>query len=56
MKDIRLLLLFIPVAVAAEFLHRGELVIFVASALAIHSHRRAAGRGDDKPHCARRRY
>ncbi len=35
MKGIRLLLLFFPVAVAAEFLHWGDLVIFAASALAI---------------------
>ena len=35
MKGIRLLLLFFPVAVAAEFLHWGDLVIFGASALAI---------------------
>lgn len=35
MKGIRFLLLFFPVAVAAEFLHWGDLVIFAASALAI---------------------
>ena len=35
MKGIRLLLLFFPVAVAAELLHWGDLVIFAASALAI---------------------
>ncbi|MBE2240460.1 MAG: calcium/proton exchanger [Caldilineaceae bacterium] len=35
MKGIRLLLLFFPVAVAAELLHWGDLVIFATSALAI---------------------
>ncbi len=35
MKGIRWLLLFFPVAVAAEFLHWGEMVIFVTAALAI---------------------
>ncbi len=35
MKGIKLLLLFFPVAVAAEFLHWGDLIIFGASALAI---------------------
>ena len=35
MKGIKLLLLFFPVAVAAELLHWGDLVIFAASALAI---------------------
>jgi len=35
MKGIRYLLLFFPVAVAAEYLHWGDLVIFAASALAI---------------------
>ena len=35
MKGIRWLLLFFPVAVAAEFLHWGELAIFVTAALAI---------------------
>ncbi|MBP6440626.1 MAG: calcium/proton exchanger [Caldilineaceae bacterium] len=35
MKGIRWLLLFFPVAVAAEFLHWGDLVIFATAALAI---------------------
>ncbi|MBW7885053.1 MAG: calcium/proton exchanger [Caldilineaceae bacterium] len=35
MKGIRWLLLFFPVAVAAELLHWGDIVIFAASALAI---------------------
>ncbi len=35
MKGIRWLLLFFPVAIAAEFLHWGDLAIFAASALAI---------------------
>ena len=35
MKGIRWLLLFFPVAVAAEYLHWGELVIFATAALAI---------------------
>lgn len=35
MKGIRWLLLFFPVALAAEYLHWGEMVIFITSALAI---------------------
>lgn len=35
MKGIRYLLLFFPVAVAAEYLHWGDMLIFAASALAI---------------------
>ena len=35
MKGIRLLLLFFPVAVAAELLHWGDLIIFASAALAI---------------------
>lgn len=35
MKGIRWLLLFFPIAVAAEFLHWGDLVIFATAALAI---------------------
>ncbi len=35
MKKLRFLLLFLPVAIAAEIFHWGDLVIFVSSALAI---------------------
>ena len=35
MKGIRLLLLFFPVAVVAELLHWGDLIVFASAALAI---------------------
>ena len=35
MKTIRWLLIFVPIAIAAESLHWGELIVFVASALAV---------------------
>ena len=45
MKGIRLLLLFFPVAVAAELLHWGDLIIF-ASGTSDHPDRRRPGRGN----------
>jgi Ca2+:H+ antiporter len=35
MRGVRLLLLFFPIAILAEFLHWGDMIIFIASALAI---------------------